>query len=57
MIPFPNILFNPISPSAVAAPVASAGATFEIPFTAKGSTLAPRDASDVNKFPHVLQNA
>ena len=35
MIPLPNILFNPISPSAVAAPVANAGATFEIPLLRK----------------------
>ena len=27
--PFPNILFSPISPSAVAAPVANAGTAFE----------------------------
>ena len=51
MIPFPNILFIPSSPSAVAAPVANAGTAFEIPFIAYGSTFAPRDASDENKFP------
>ena len=51
VIPFPNILFIPSSPSAVAAPVANAGTAFEIPFIAYGSTLAPRDASDENKFP------
>ena len=50
VIPFPNILFSPISPSAVAAPVANAGTAFEIPFIAYGSTFAPRDASEVNKF-------
>ena len=46
--------FNPISPSAVAAPVAKAGATFVIPFIACGNTFAPREASDVNKFPPCL---
>ena len=51
VIPFPNILFIPSSPSAVAAPVANAGTAFEIPFIAYGSTFAPRDASDENKFP------
>ena len=51
VIPFPNILFIPSSPSAVAAPVANAGTAFEIPFIAYGSTLAPRDASEENKFP------
>ena len=51
VIPFPNILFIPSSPSAVAAPVANAGTAFEIPFFAYGSTLAPRDVSEVNKFP------
>ena len=35
----------------MAAPVANAGVTFVIPFIAKGNNLAPRDASDVNKFP------
>ena len=34
VIPFPNSFFIPISPSAVAAPVAIAGATFETPFIA-----------------------
>ena len=51
MTPFPNILFRPISPSAVAAPVANAGTAFEIPFIAYGSTRAPREASEENKFP------
>ena len=51
VIPFPNILFIPSSPSAVAAPVANAGTAFEIPFIAYGSTFAPREASDENKFP------
>ena len=32
--PFPNNFFNPISPSAEAAPVANAGATLETPFIA-----------------------
>lgn len=50
-IPFPNILFISGSPKAETAPVANAGEAFEIPFTAKGSTFAPRDAKDVNKFP------
>ena len=35
----------------MAAPVANAGTTFETPLIAYGSTLAPRDASDENKFP------
>ena len=43
--------FIPSSPSAVAEPVANAGTAFEIPFFAYGSTFAPRDASEVNKFP------
>ena len=51
VIPFPNILFKPISPSAVAAPVASAGATVETLFIAYGSTFAPRKASEENKLP------
>ena len=51
VIPSPNILFIPSSPSAVAAPVANAGTAFEIPFIAYGSTFAPREASDENKFP------
>ena len=38
-------------PSAFAAPVASAGATFETPFTARGRSLAPILARLVNKFP------
>ena len=34
VIPFPNSFFIPISPSALAAPLASEGATLEIPFIA-----------------------
>ena len=48
---FPNSLSTPRLPRAETAPVAKAGTAFEIPFIAYGSTLAPRDASDVNKFP------
>ena len=44
VIPRPNSSFNPISPSA------DAVVTFETPRIAKGSSLAPRDARDVNKF-------
>ena len=51
VIPFPNILFIPSSPNAVAAPVANAETAFEIPFIVYGSTFAPREASDKNKFP------
>ena len=50
-IPFPNTLFIAISPSADAAPVANAGATFETSRITKGSSLAPRDVRDVNTFP------
>ena len=51
LIRFPNILFIPSSPKAETAPVANAGTALVIPFTASGSTLAPNDARDVNKFP------
>ena len=51
VIPFPNSFFIPISPSADAAPVASARATLETPRIAKGRRLAPRDARLLNKFP------
>ena len=51
VIPWPNSFFDPISPSAEAAPVGNAGATFETPRIARGSSLAPRDAREVNRFP------
>ena len=52
VIPEPNSFFIPISASAVAAPVASAGATLETPFTAKGRSFEPRlNNRLVNKFP------
>lgn len=53
-IPFPNSLSIPRLPKAETAPVASAGTALEILFTARGSTFAPRDARDVNKFPQCL---
>ena len=54
LIPFPNIVFIPSSPSAEADAVANAGTAFEIPFIAKGNTLAPRDPSNLNTFPPCL---
>ena len=56
VIRFPNSFFNAISPSADAAPVASAGATWETPLIARGSIRAPRDARLVNKFPPCFTN-